>query len=385
MKKKALIISYSEWYTGRHKEIKDILCEKYNTMILVSDFDHINKMYIKNKHSECTYIHVPAYTKNISFRRIFSYLYFSLQVKKCIKQVLPDLIYLQVPPNYTEKYCLRYRKSHPQSKYIIDLIDLWPESLPLKKLRKIPLLKCWEKLRNNSLKEADYVFVECALYKYKLKNLINNKSKILYLFKEQNEEEKKLLRELTKNFDNSKKVKELSIAYLGSINNIIDIEGICKVLDSLISNKYKISVKIVGDGENREDFVRRLKDVGCIVHYYGRVFDSKEKIKLLGRCDYALNMMKKDIAVGLTIKSIDYFSMGIPLINNIQGDTWNLVEKYHAGINIDLDDIKDCDKRFEDFSVNRREAAYRLYLKYFTREKFRTIVREGIKEIHTME
>lgn len=388
MKKKALIISYSEWYNERQEAIKEVLCEKYDTLILVSNFNHINKNYIEKKHPECTYIHVPAYKKNISIRRIISYIYFALQIRKWIKKIVPDLIYLQVPPNYTEKFCLQYRLDHPESKYIIDLIDLWPESLPFNKLKTIPLMKYWAKLRNKSLKKADYVFVECALYKYKLKNFISdNKCKVLYLFKEYDKEDKKLLKEVTeriKNQHKNKKCKELLIAYLGSINNIIDIEGICKVLLTLILNNYKISVEIIGEGENKDNFIFRLQGIGCSVHYHGKVFDTRKKIELIGQCDYALNMMKKDVAVGLTIKSIDYFSMGLPIINNIHGDTWKLVDKYQVGINVIPDNLNGFVDMIEDTTVNRREAAYHLYMKYFTRQSFTTVVREGINALTIM-
>ena len=43
--------------------------------------------------------------------------------------------------------------------------------------------------------------------------------------------------------------------------------------------------------------------------------------------------MKKSVCVGLTMKSIDYFEFGLPIINNIKGDTWNAVEEYGIGIN----------------------------------------------------
>ena len=45
--------------------------------------------------------------------------------------------------------------------------------------------------------------------------------------------------------------------------------------------------------------------------------------------------MKNEVCVGLTMKSIDYLSFGLPIINNIPFDTWNIVNKYNCGINID--------------------------------------------------
>ena len=34
------------------------------------------------------------------------------------------------------------------------------------------------------------------------------------------------------------------------------------------------------------------------------------------------------------MKSIDYFEAGLPILNNIQGDTWEIIEKENVGVNI---------------------------------------------------
>ena len=44
--------------------------------------------------------------------------------------------------------------------------------------------------------------------------------------------------------------------------------------------------------------------------------------------------MKNSVCVGLTIKSIDYFQHGIPIINNIQADTFEIISKFRVGVNI---------------------------------------------------
>ena len=64
-----------------------------------------------------------------------------------------------------------------------------------------------------------------------------------------------------------------------------------------------------------------MKSAGAEVFYHGKVFDSKEKNRIFETCHYGLNIMKDSVFVGLTMKSMDYFE-GLPIINNIQGDTW---------------------------------------------------------------
>ena len=38
--------------------------------------------------------------------------------------------------------------------------------------------------------------------------------------------------------------------------------------------------------------------------------------------------------VGLTMKSMDYFEAGLPVINNIHGDTWDIIEREKIGVNL---------------------------------------------------
>ena len=37
--------------------------------------------------------------------------------------------------------------------------------------------------------------------------------------------------------------------------------------------------------------------------------------------------MKDSVFVGLTMKSIDYFEAGLPILNTIKGDTWKFVDE----------------------------------------------------------
>ena len=56
----------------------------------------------------------------------------------------------------------------------------------------------------------------------------------------------------------------------------------------------------------------------------------------MNRCHFGLNIMKSSVCVGLTMKSVDYFRFGLPIINNIPGDTRQLVEE--KGIGVQLED-----------------------------------------------
>lgn len=377
--KKALLISCFDWYGQRLAPLKELLENNYEITILLSDFDHINKREITNKRRDCIYIHVPSYEKNISLKRIFSHFEFGRNVRKTLYNIKPDFIYLVLPPNNTAFYCLHYKKKYPNVKYVIDIIDLWPESMPLNCFWLKPLKWAWKNMRDSSLKCADFVFTECGLYMEHLKPLLGkHKTKVNYLLKEQSEIEKlKVKKIISENINRAKNDNCITLAYLGSINNITDINKITLIIKWLQKKGNHISIKIIGDGANRYELEQKLIDTGAEVDYFGKIYDEIKKIEILGKCDFGLNIMKDSVAVGLTTKSIDYFSYGLPIINNIKGDTWELVEKRNMGVNF----TNDIDRFFMDlkeFKANRN-SIIECYNELFTKEAYQKNLKEFLR------
>lgn len=372
MSKKALIISCFNWYKARLEPVRELLLiRKYDVTVLIADFEHITLSPVEIRYPECTYVDVPQYRTNISIQRIRSHLNFGKKVNIWIMQNHPDLIYCQVPPNNVAKYCYKYKQVHHDTRLVLDIIDLWPESIPVRrKLKSMLPMKVWKRWRDDALVSADYVFTECNLYQKKLKDYLNpEKTSTLYLFKEQSDEERELINAIIREKEQKQSVSDdhnvIKFAYLGSMNSIIDIEGICSVITQFRKDGYFCELHAIGDGESRKKFEEDIQAVGCKAYFYGLVFDEIEKIKILTPCDYAFNMMKGEVSVGLTIKSIDYLSYGLPLINNIRGDTWKMAEKEKVGINISCKgEYKLC------FSAQNRKHILNIFSKYFEKQSF---------------
>lgn len=338
--KKALLISCYGWYEKRLKPIKELLENTYECEIINGDFAHSKKEYVEEKREDCTYIHVPSYKKNVSIGRLLSHFLFSEKVYELLQKNKPDLIYALVPPNSLGSYCAKYKTLHMDCTLIIDVIDMWPESMPLDKYKNTFPFVLWKRMRNNSLKKADYVFTECNLYIDSIEKYAPGRINVLHLMKSQNEEEKRLVEAAIRTITPISSRNEIVIGYLGSINYIINIPAIIDVLETLKS-KYEVTVKIIGDGESRDQLLKEIANTGAKVEFFGKIYDESKKIEILAQCDAALNLMKQSVKVGLTLKSIDYFSYGLPIINNIKGDTWDWVNKEIPGINYDSnkDDI----------------------------------------------
>ena len=199
---------------------------------------------------------------------------------------------------------------------------MWPETMPISGFKNLPPFSQWKNLRNEFVKYADAVVTECNLFQKPLEGKCDpNKMHTLYL-----------ARDWT-NASGTVNLPEdsISLCYLGSINNIIDIDCIEKIIRSIDA---PVNLHIIGDGEKRKALIDQATAAGAKVIFHGKIYDRAQKQEIMDQCHAGLNIMKKSVFVGLTMKSMDYFECGIPIINNIKGDTWHFVDEYGIGVNI---------------------------------------------------
>lgn len=291
--------------------------------VYTSNFCHIKKAVREEKKNDYILVDTIPYSKNLSAQRLISHYKLSKDIFAKLERVSVELLWVLIPPNSFVKSAAKYKRNHPKVKLIFDVIDMWPETIPVERIKKSLPIKMWRRLRDKWIDDADYVVTECNLYHEKL-NV--NKYKISTLY---------LAHDVNPFVGNpNPPSNKIALCYLGSINNIIDITIIGSVIQQL-KNINQVELHIIGDGEKREELISVAKESGAEVIYHGIVYDFSEKQKIFDMCHFGLNIMKESVFVGLTMKSIDYFEAGLPIINNIHGDTWSLVNEHELGINID--------------------------------------------------
>ena len=346
----------------------------HEVTVLTSDFNHRTKEKIREKNKEYIYIDTKKYNKNMSFQRIYSHYNFSKKVMKQLKIIKSDIIYAMIPPNFLVKHIIKYKDKNKNIKIIFDIIDLWPETLPNRNLKIVlaAVLKYWSNLRDKNLKKADYVVTECELYQKRLKDKLPKNTQTLYLA------------EKYVGYEDNINVNELDIAYLGSINNIIDIELIINILNEL--KKYKnIRFHVIGDGEKRIKLIEQLEEKKIPYKYYGKIYDDKIKASIFNKCCFGINVMKTTTCVGLTLKSIDYFKFGLPILNNIKEDTTNIVRQYNVGFNVNRDNLKETIKKLSTMEekefIQLKKNVSDMYQKEFEINILKNKVKSIIKNI----
>lgn len=376
--KKAVIVSYYRWWEKRQKYFAKWLIENgYSVDYVIADFDHISKSYSDGQDNPdyCVKIHVPAYTKNISINRVYSNLVFCKKLSSYLEDKMPQVIVCLIPSNFLGECMFRYRSRYKDAKIIIDILDLWPESLPIKESTKRLLnfpFTIWKKMRIKAFQSATYVIFECGLFKKMMEYELRGKaSSVLYLQKSEREyvPEKTI-------------VDSINFAYIGSINNIIDIETITKIISRVGENR-KVKLEIIGCGSNEQEFVHLAQSRNIETIFHGAIFDDKEKKAIFSRCHFGINIMKRNVAVGLTTKSMEYLESGLPLLNSIPADTSELIVKYGAGINIyDEQNIVDSLSKLTQAEYNRLQlGAIQLYDNEFSTKIFEKKLNNILKEI----
>lgn len=333
--KTAYFISSTNHYNVRTgKFVNDYIKKGYDVIYVTSDFDHMTKKrYYFNEYKNSKQLHVISYKKNLSISRILSHLMFSYKTFYMLLACKPELVYVEVPNNSLVKSSAKYKKIN-NAEIIVDVFDMWPESMPVKTKNMIVNrgFNIWRNFRNKNLKFADQIWIECDYYRELLSaQKINLPMETKYLTLENAET----------SIETKVSEDEIDLCYLGSINNIIDISLIEKIVSELAKNK-RTRIHIIGDGERKDEFLEILKQNSIEIIDHGKVYEIDKLQEIFNQCWFGVNVLREGLAIGITMKSISYFRGGLPIINTVQGDTSRFVEECNIGINVDRHDVKSC-------------------------------------------
>jgi glycosyltransferase involved in cell wall biosynthesis len=356
MSRKACLISCSDHYAHRlHTWDKGLSALGYSTQYITSDFDHSSKSPFVCSVPDCVQLHVLPYRKNLSWQRIVSHYQFAKRVVSHLEHAQPDMIVALLPPNFLAKFLADYKRKHPQVRLIFDIFDLWPETFPSGKAKKLlaPAFSVWAGLRDRNLGAADYITTECDLFRELLR--LERRCSTLYL------DAKPVCAPVSPQLP----ADTLSLCYLGSINNIIDIPRICALIRD-VADQRKVRLHIIGRGERQQELIDSATASGAEVVFHGPIFDDADKQRIMDSCHFGLNILKSSVCIGLTMKSVDYLRHGLPIINTVPGDTHRLVSQQIIGVSYD----KECARRICSLSQEEilamRQNASRVFDETFS-------------------
>jgi len=358
--------------------------------LLAANWDHQSKAkhdLEKFPEPNINWIKVPSYTKNISLRRVLSYLSFSLKLIFSKKLWKADLVVISVPPSFSAVIpgTIAMLRGKP---WVVDIVDLWPEALPVspstKKLFMRTLGKPWVWSRNFFYSRAS-LFISHS--KYFLGFTKTKTKKSLWL---------PLMQTGTIPQAPHKRApidQEIRICVLGSINNVLNIDSLVVLtaeIQKLVKqsgNPRKLVLEILGGGERKETLIKEIQMAApkWKIQDHGISFDPDLKQSILNRCHFGYNGYRSTTAIGITYKSIDFASFGNVFLNSVQGDLKSLVVQYLAGFNFQLGGETALAEEICDLSNNEyiklSKGSHHLATDLFSRSRFERRLAEALERV----
>lgn len=352
--------------------------------VLTTDFSHGRKEYYRLGEVEArnqVLLHVPPYRKNLSIRRIWSHLVFAWRVRGYLNALdeKPDTVYCTMPTSSSAYVCARYCKKHGV-KFVVDVIDLWPDSLlPLVKGKSIckAILYPWTYLTRYAYRHADAIMGESVKYALEAKKK-NLKAEVfpVYLGVDMNVVNKvKTENPVTL----EKPDNEIWIAYAGSLGLSYDFKTLLNAVKS-IHGRYNYKLWFVGDGVRRDEIATYITDYGLSAEITGFV-PYEQLLGYLHFCDIAVNIFRDNTKVVYSYKFNDYVAMNCFVLNSLEGETADMVDGYQIGRNFNFSSkplsavLEDTIANWDMYSTWRRNNQ-RLIDEKLDKENIYSVVKE---------
>lgn len=335
----------------------DMLLENgIDATFLTSDFNHyekktreIEKFYTEYpKYKDVVkFVHMPPYSKNISFKRYFCNLLGDVKVVEWVKNNGDDfdIVYITWPASYIVRHLRKYCDEH-KIKMVLDINDLWPDSMRavikndyLYNLLTFPM-------QINTKKAFSYADGLVAVSEEYLdiasRNNRKAKEKLPVYIGSILEEFDAGVREYSASIE--KKDGEIWLTYVGTLGTSYDIDTVILAISQMekmgITN---IKFKILGHGPN-EKYLRELVQSNNIkgVEFLG-FLDYKRMAAYLDKSDICMNCLKQRASQSIINKIADYFASGNPVLNcGACIEMRYLITNYATGMNYEAENVEDC-------------------------------------------
>ena len=334
----------------------------HHVTLLTSSFQHNEKEFRESHHivklsNDLKYkieiIPELGYTKNIGMDRIMSHRFFAKRLSSYLKNIenKPDVIYCAYPMMGAAYEVGKYAKRH-QIPFIIDIQDVWPESI--KNTLKFPapitdtLLYPMTWYANRIYQLADFVVGVSESYVQRVQKVNHHAKSFSSVF----------IGTDLGYFDSfnhriDKKSDEFWITYVGTLSYSYDIETVIKAVSALNQKGLtNIVFKVLGDGPLKPKFAKLAQETGAQVNFMGYL-PYEKMIPILANSDLAANAINKGAQQSITNKIGDYLASGLPVLNSSENSEFKqMVKERKLGYSYNPGDVEQLTKLIEKLHEN---------------------------------
>lgn len=263
-------------------------------------------------------VHVPGYSRNICLRRIWSHWRFAENWRSAaLRESRPDLIVVSSPPLFIGRAVRRFC-SRRGVKYIVDVMDAWPETFE----RVLPR---WTLGWARGIVRKNYcgaTAVTAVAQRYvDLAKGYGAKCPMRLFYHGISLAPGQSIHDA-----DHVPSRPLRIAYIGNMSLSYDLATAIEA----VKRDDELALDLAGSGPD-EAFLRE-RAAGCDrIRFHGYLGDVALRA-LLSSSDVGLVPMFDESCVGVPYKLADYVAAGLPVASSLHGETESLLSKYSAGV-----------------------------------------------------
>jgi len=295
-----------------------------------------------------------GYRKNISPQRFIAHWdYAKKLIRELEKFQKPDIIFMSMPPLSTVDAVTVWVQGNAVP-VVIDIIDPWPDSFikdvpdGLKPSSRLLLKPFYDKLkrafgRSTAITAISNGYLEWASHFHTL----DKPTHPFYLAIDLEAIQQELSR-----YTKEKTNRRLRLIYAGSLASSYDIPTIVEAA-KIIDHKYPGQSQFIITGKGPQlSIIQQAQQQVSNIEYLGWV-SKEELIRQYALADLGLIQHKNSLTQTITYKFFNYMSAGLPLLNSLQSEMADLIDKEQLGLNNKEQDVAGLVKNIESYIQNQ--------------------------------
>lgn len=314
----------------------------------ISDFEHRSKSYrtcgelddpLLPEGVRVVAVHSSAYSRNISFKRIFYEMNFGKNWALAAQnERTPDVIVLGDPALFFGSPVAKYAKSNGV-KLVLDVIDLWPELFtvalpkflqPLGNLIFHPMFMRRKKLAN----ACDALVAVSKDYLNVINRAVSNKlpSMVAYLGIDVHRQRLQPINaSLSQKLISFKNSFSMLVVYAGTLGDAYDMNLLLEAVRRTNTQGLSIGFVVAGDGPRKMDFIAAANQYSRNLLFLGQL-PSEDLTTLYAAADVGLMTYVPGSTVAMPVKFFDYLAGGLAIISSLGRDVAECIERHKVGM-----------------------------------------------------
>ena len=296
---------------------KLLQAEGISVTLLTSTFSHSSKEFRDQPHKfvkdgiNFVLLQETGYKRNLSLKRVLSIRSFQKEFLNWLRNNPDyDLIYSAFPLIGTNVTIAKLKQSGAiRSSLIIDIQDIWPESI----VSAVPLMRYlpkwawpWRRSIKGAFRAASHVVAVSKSYAEWVRELTPEVScDVVYIGSDFS----------APRLTDSTGVEKsgLKLFYIGSLGSSYDLRTPIEGVAELRRRGFNVELHIYGGTAREVERLNKFAKEGVFFHGY---IQYNKMIEEISKLDVALNPIRQHAAQSVTNKLSDYLSLGCPILNS---------------------------------------------------------------------